>query len=677
MQTVLPSVCPLDCPDTCSLTVTVEDAKVVKVRGSDANPLTGGVICNKVARYFPDFVHGENRIRHPLRRTGKRGDGTFERVSWAEALDAVHEGFSRVIAEHGAEAILPFNYAGPHGMLAYASMDQRFFHRLGASKLHRGSLCGGTRAEAWMGTFGAAPGLPPQQIARSKLIIIWGNNVTYSNLHLMPLIKQARQAHGAHVVVVDPKRIKVAEQADTHVALRPGTDVVLAFAIACELEATGGLDHDFIDEHVQGFDEFMAEARAYPPETAAEICGLAVDEITSLAALYRDADPAVIAIGNGLERNRNGGGGVRAVFALAALAGKFGVPGGGLVMGAGHAFPKTPGRLTGADLAPEGTRTIDIVDVGRHLTEDDVAPPIRGLFIYNHNPVIVHPEQNRMRQGLMRDDLFIVGCDVAMTDSMMLSDVVLPACTHFEADDIFPAYGQHYLQRAEPVIPAVGEALPNTEIFRRLAARFGFDEEAFQASDLDLMDEALDGDDARLGGTRPRDVPVDAAIAMTFDGAEAVLFKNVRPATPSGKVELRSTYLTDKYGVPVPTFTPLAADAPLYLVTPSSDRRTSSTFGGLKWSDETPTLEMHPDDAQARGLTSGQQVKVWNDLGEVHLPLAVTRDVRPGCVYSYKGAWFRTTDNGQTVSALAPASKSDLGGACYNDTLVEVAAHGA
>jgi anaerobic selenocysteine-containing dehydrogenase len=677
MQTELPSVCTLDCPDTCSLTVTVEDDKLVKVRGSDANPLTDGVICNKVARYYPDFVHGENRIRHPLMRTGKRGDGSFEQVSWEAALDAVHDGFSRIIETHGPEAIVPFNYAGPHGMLAYASMDQRFFHRLGASKLHRGSLCGGTRAEAWMGTFGAAPGLAPQQIEHAKLIVIWGNNVTYSNLHLMPQIKKAREAHDAHVVVIDPKRIKVAEQADTHLALNPGTDVVLAFAVACELEATGGLDEAFIGEHVQGFDEFMVEARAYPSEKAAEICGLSVDEIKTFAARYRDAEPAVIAIGNGLERNRNGGSGVRAAFALAALAGKFGVPGGGLVMGAGHAFPKTPARLTRPDLAPDGTRTLDIVDIGRHLTDDDVDPPVRGLFIYNHNPVVVHPEQNRMRQGMMRDDVFIVGCDVAMTDSMMLSDVVLPACSHFEHDDIFPAYGTHYLQRAQPVIPRVGEALPNTEIFRRLATRFGFDEEAFQATDLDLMDDALDGDDPRMGGLKPRQVPLDRALPMTVDGEEAMLFGNVMPATPSGKVELRSTYLNDKYDAPVATFTPLEAAAPLYLVTPSSDRRTTSTFGGLKWSDETPPLEMHPDDAAARGLKSGQQVKVWNELGEVHLPLTVTTDVRPGCVYSYKGAWFRTTDNGQTVSALAPATKSDLGGACYNDTLVEVAAFGA
>ena len=674
MTTELPSVCPLDCPDTCSLTVTVDDGRVVKVRGSQANPLTEGVLCNKVTHYYPDFVHGENRLRHPLKRAGKRGEGRFARISWEEAFDTIRRRFAAIIAEHGPEAIVPLNYAGPHGMLAYASMDQRFFHRLGASKLHRASLCGGNRAEAWMGTFGATPGLPPEQIAHAELIVVWGNNVTHSNLHLMPLINRAKKSNTARLVVVDPKRIKIAEQADTHLAIRPGTDVVLAFAVACELERSGGLDRDFIDEHVRGFEPFMAEARAFPAERAAEVCGVSADEIRAFADLYRRSDPAVIAIGNGLERNRNGGNGVRAVFALPALAGKFGVAGGGLLMAAAHAFPKTPGRLTRPDLAPAETRSLDILDIGRHLTEDDVDPPIRGLFIYNHNPVIVHPEQSRMKRGLMREEVFIAGCDVGMTDSMAFCDIVLPACSHFEHDDIYPAYGHHHLQRAVPVIPPVGEALPNTEIFRRLAATFGFEEPAFRDSDLDLMDAALDAADPRMKGTRPRDLAVGTALKMSFGEDEAILFKTVMPATPSGKVELDSSYLADKYGQAVPSFTPVQRNGSLTLVTPSSDRRITSTFGGLRWSDDTPALEMHPDDAAALGLESGQRVRVRNELGEVHMPLMVTRAVRPGCVYSYKGAWLRTAGNGQTVSALAPATKADLGGACFNDTVVEVAA---
>jgi anaerobic selenocysteine-containing dehydrogenase len=673
MTRVLPSVCPLDCPDTCSLEVTVEDGRVIKVRGSAANPLTAGVLCNKVTHYYPEFVHGEDRLRHPLRRTGDRGEGRFEPISWDQALEAIHANFTAIIAEHGPEAILPLNYAGPHGMLAAGSMDQRFFHRLGASKLYRSSLCGGIRSEAWLGTFGAVPGLPPQQIEHSELIVVWGNNVTVTNLHLMPLINRAKRANGARVVVVDPKRIKLAEQADLHLAPHPGTDVVLAFAVACEIERTGGLDHDFIARHVHGFEPFMAEARTYPPERAAEVCGVPAEAICAFATAYGESAPAAIAIGNGLERNRNGGSGIRAVFALPALAGKFGRPGGGLVMGAGHAFPKTPARLTRPEFAPEGTRTLDILDLGRHLAEDDIDPPLRGLFIYNHNPVVVHPEQNRLRRALLREDVFIVGAEVAMTDSMAYCDIVLPACSHFEHDDIFASYGHQYLQRAEAVIPRLGEALPNTEIFRRLAAHFGFDEAAFAAADPELMDEAFDAGDPRMNGTPPSALPPGTALPMHFDGAEPVLFQNLVPATASGKVELASSYLAERHGEPLPAFRPLAADYPLSLITPASDKRITSTFGGLGPSAAAPPLEMHPDDARSRGLETGQWVRVWNERGEVRLRLEITEAVRQGCVYSDKGAWFRSGEGSQTVSALAPATKADLGGACFNDTRVEAA----
>jgi anaerobic selenocysteine-containing dehydrogenase len=672
-----PSVCPLDCPDTCSLSVTVDGDRVVRVRGSDANPLTGGVLCNKVTHFYPDFVHGENRVRYPRKRIGPKGEGKFARITWEEALDTIHGRFSEVIERYGPQSVLPLNYAGPHGMLAGGSMDLRFFHRLGATQLHRRAMCGGVKGEAYAGTFGAMPGMRPEQVANARLVVVWGNNVTYSNLHLMPLINRARRANGARVVVIDPKRIKVAEQADMHLALRPGTDVVLAFAVACELERTGGLDRGFIDAHVAGFDAFMARARAFPADVAAGICGLTADDIRSFAALYRETDPAIIAVGNGLERNRNGGSAVRAVLALPALAGKFGVPGSGAVAGAGNAFPKTPSRLARPDLAPAGTRTLNILDVGRHLADDDLDPPIRAVFIYNHNPVIVHPDQNRMKRALARDEIFTVGCDVAMTDSLAYADIVLPACTHFEHADLFPAYGHHHLQRAEAVISPVGESLPNTEIFRRLAARFGFDEAAFRASDAELMDDAMDPADARLGGRAPSRLPLGAAVSMEFAGEEAIPFSNVFPKTASGRVELDSVYLAKAWNAPLPTFVPLEDPFPLWLVTPSSDRRITSTFGGLKWSEATPVLEMHPDDAAARGLADGQRVRVWNGLGEVRLPLTVTDAVRPGVVYSDKGAWFRTSDNGQTVSALAPTTKSDLcAGACYNDTRVEVAALG-
>ncbi len=675
MNEVKASVCPLDCPDTCSLTVTIAGDQVVAVGGSKVNPITHGAVCAKVANYYPDFVHGTNRLRHPLKRIGAKGDGRFVRISWNEALDIIHSRVGDIISRYGPQAVLPLNYAGPHGMLAGDSMSLRFFHRLGASLLSRSPLCGGIRAAAYSGTFGATPGTPLQQVSLAKLIIVWGNNATSCNLHLMRQINAAKRG-GAKLVVVDPRRVRVAEQAHLHLPVRPGTDVVLAWAIAVELERLGGFNHAFIEEHVLGFDAYMEAARAYPPERAAEICGVPVNDIRTLAGWYAEASPAVIAWGNGLERNQNGGSGLRAIAALPALAGKFGVAGGGLVGGAGHAFPKTPDKLTRTDFVPPHTRTINIIDVGRLLLDKSLNPPLQALFVYNHNPLIVHPDQNRMKQGLGREDLFIVGIEVAMTDSMAYADVILPACTHFEHADVYPAYGQQYLQRAEAVIPPVGESLPNTEIFRRLAARFGFTDPAFLENDAKLMDDALNADDPRMQGFRTSQIPIDRAIKMEFVGEEPVLFHNVSPRTPSGKVELESSTLGARYGAALPSFRQLASPYPLTLITPASDKRITSTFGGLAANGGTPVLEMNPADAAARGLTDGISVKVWNDIGDVILPLRITEAVRSGVVSSEKGAWLRTSPNGQTISALAPAHKADLAeGACFNDARVEVAAH--
>jgi anaerobic selenocysteine-containing dehydrogenase len=510
-------------------------------------------------------------------------------------------------------------------------------------------------------------------VAEAQLILIWGNNVTVSQMHLMSYINAARR-RGATLVVIDPRRVPVARKADLHLAIKPGTDVVLAWALAAELERIGGLDHAFIISHVLGAEAFLAEARRLTLAEAAALCGVEAAQIQQLASWYKVISPAVICPGNGPERNQNGGSGFRAVFALPALAGKFGVVGGGLLQGSSAAFPKTPGRLQGETWCSPDTRTLNIVTIGRDLLDLDLRPPIKGLFIYNHNPVIVHVDQNTMKRGLAREDLFTVACDIVLTDSVRYADVVLPACSHFEYADLYPSYGHHFLQRAEAVIPPVGEALPNTEIFRRLARRFGFTEPALQASDADLMDEALALDDTRLQGIRPSQLPLDQALPMTFQGGDAVLFRTTLPATPSGKIELYSMALEKTYGLPLPRYKPVVSPYPLTLLTPSSDRRITSTFGNLAYSDEV-WLEMHPQDAGARDLCEGMLVRAWNDLGEVHLRLRLTEDVRPGVVCSPKGAWLRTSDNGQTVSALAPSHYADLcQGACFNDTHVEVAA---
>ncbi len=669
----MPSVCTFDCPDTCSLRVTVDDGRIVKVHGSHALPYTDGVICNKVAQDMGAFVHGPQRILQPLRRVGAKGEGRFEPVSWEAALDDIHAQVGAVIERWGPQAVMPLNYAGPHGMLSGDSMSLRFFHKLGASQLYRRSLCGGVRSEAWAGTYGAVPGCPPDFAERAKLNVVWGNNATVTNVHLVGLTRRAKRA-GGRLVVVDPLRTKIAAQADLHLALLPGTDVVLAWSLAAELERLSAFDRAFIAANVLGFEDFMAAARAWPAAKAAEVCGLAEADILSCARWLAEADPLILAPGNGLERGRNGGSGIRAAIALPALLGKFG-RGSGIVLAAGNAFPKTMARLQRPDLLPPGTRTLNLIDVGRHLAADDIDPPLRALFIYNHNPIVVHPDQNRMRRGLAREDVFAVGIEVAMTESMAHCDIVLPAATHFECADLYASYGHQWLQRAEPVLPPIGELLPNTEIFRRLAARFGFDEPCFRASDAELMDEAIDADDPRLDGMRPSAIPVTEALQMKApDGTPFVLFENILPATPSGRIELRSELLAARWGADaaMPGWRGRDTSYPLSLISPASDKRISSTLGGL--APRAPRLMMHPVDAMARGLVSGTEVRVWNDRGEVILPLEVTKAVRPGVVASEKGAWLATSRTGQTISALVSADRrADLAeGACFNDTAVEV-----
>jgi anaerobic selenocysteine-containing dehydrogenase len=669
-------VCTLDCPDTCSLNVTVEANRIVKVRGSHALPYTAGVICNKVAHHTGAFVHGSGRLHAPLLRTGPRGSGRFEEVSWQHALDTIHARVTAVIERWGPQAVMPLNYAGPHGMLALESMSLRFFHKLGATQLFRGSMCGTVRNEAWAGTYGAVPGIGPEAAAAAKLNVVWGNNATVTNLHLVREIRASKRL-GGRLVVIDPLRSKIAEQADLHLAPRPSTDVLLGLALAVELEALGAHNQDFIARHVSGYDEFMALARAWPVEKAAEACGVRAADIRLLARWMAQAEPLVIAPGNGLERGRNGGSGIRAAIALPALLGKLGRDS-GIVLGARFAFPKTPARLTRPDLLPGATRTLNILDVGRHLERDDIDPPLRALFIYNHNPIIVHPDQNRMKRGLLREDIFLVGIEIAMTESMAHCDIVLPAATHFECDDLYPAYGHHWLQRAEAVIPPAGEALPNTEIFRRLAGRFGFEDACFKASDRDLMDDAIDATHPRLRGIKPSEIPTREALRMASpDGRPLALFDNVMPGTPSGRIELASDLLAERWGAParLPGFRPRASKFPLALVSPASDKRISSTLLGPDGvPGDPPALLMHPHDAHARGLEAAQFVRVWNDLGAVMLPLRITDAVSPGVVASEKGAWLATSTTGQTISALVSADdRADLAlGACYNDTGVEV-----
>lgn len=669
-----PSVCPLDCPDTCSLTVEVAGDQLLKVKGSHANPFTNGTICNKVARSYPQFVHGKERLTHPLKRIGRRGTARYERISWDEALDRVFDGFSNAIARHGPQSVMPFNYAGPHGELAGGSMDRRFFYSLGATLLNRGPLCGAVRGTAYTSLYGDAPGMPPEQAVHADMIIVWGNNVTVSNLHFARIVKQAR-ARGAKSVIIDPKRTKIAEQCDLFVQIRPGTDVVLAMALAAELERRDALDAGFIAEWTHGFEPYMQQARQYSLNDVETLCGVSAAQFGRLADLYAASRTVAASFGNGIERGRSGGSGLRAAMALQALTGNHGRRGAGVVAKSGLAVPKTTDRLQRPDLIPDGTRMFNIVDVADKLLDDSLDPPVMATMIYNHNPVATHPDQANLIKALMRDDLFIAGSDIVMTDSMAFADVILPAASHFEYDDIYGAYGQNYVQRAAPVIPCVEEALPNTEIFRRLAARFGYDDPLFAATDEQLMDDAMDGEDPHFGGTPPSRMPLDRAIAVNRpDGGDLIMCDTVRPATRTGKIELHSDDLETRFGFGVPRYEPVSHDLPLTLITPSSSKRTNATFGGCAQSSGPEILEMNPADAALRGLATGDLVTVHNARGRVALKLQVTDATRPGVVYSPKGTWLETSRTGQTVNALIPSDiRTDIAdGACYNETFVEV-----
>lgn len=669
---VHPAVCPLDCADTCSLSVEVRDGQVLNVRGSSANPFTRGKICSKVATGLPQQVHGPDRLTTPLLRNGPRGSGAYTAISWQEALDTIHRRYQDIIAEHGPQAIAPLSYGGPMGLLAGNSMDKRFFNRLGASQVDASTLCAGVSAAAYASLFGEVGGISFEEMSESKLIVIWGNNITVCNLHLIKLLREARKG-GARMVVIDPKRIRIAEEADLHLPLRPGTDVVLAYAVAAELQRQGALDLEFIDQHVFGAEEYLAEAGKYSLQNAAAICGLAVADIEQFAAYWRDLSPAAISMGVAPERNRNGGAGIRAAFALPALTGNIGGRGAGVCDVSGY-FPVRWDALARPDFIPSGTREFSILDIPDHILDPGQDTPIKSVFIYNHNPVAVHPRQGAMRKALSREDLFVVGSDISMTDSMAYADIILPASTHLEHGDLYKSYGHQYLQRSAPVIRPVGEAVPNTELFRRLARRFGFEDDCFSDTDEHLINQAVDSDLVAMGERLAMDIGTDEAVDMAV-GNRATLLRDAPPATPSGKIELFDSKLEQECGEGLPRYRELNSGRRFTLVSPSSDKRTNSTFGGVEAHDQDLVVEMNPGDAATLNLQSGQRVRLYNDQGEVVLPLEVSSSIRTDTVYVPKGAWLRSSESGQTINVLIPGHKADIaGGACYNDAQVDIVA---
>ena len=661
MSTIAESVCPLDCPDTCSLSVTVDAGRVTTVTGSRKNPFTEGYICAKVRRY-PERIYSPLRLLYPQRRTGHKGEGRFERIGWDEAVALIAERFKQIIADDGAEAILPYHYGGSNGVFGEGAADARFFNRLGASELLK-TLCAAPTGTTYRAMYGTMGGVPPADYHHARAIILWGVNPSATSIHLVPQINTARRA-GAFVAVIDPRRTPLARAAHVHLRPLPGTDVVLALAMIGELVRRNTVAHDFIAQHTIGFEELAAAATAYTLERAAQICDVDAADIARVIDAYVAASPAVVRCGWGVERNRNGGNAVRAILALPAVAGKFGVRGGGMTMSLGRAFPIDMTRLARPELRERPARALNMVQLGRLLTEPQ-QPPIRALFVYNANPMASTPDQNRIARGLMRDDLFTVVHDQVLTDTARFADLLLPATTVFEQAELHKSYGHYWLQYSEPVIPPVGESLSNPELFARLSRAMGFSEPALTAGTPELMRDALDHNADRMGSGEA--LAREHIEALRFRGTtDLVQFGTDFPRTPSGKVE----FCPPQIG-PI-TYTPLASRYPLTLISPASNKTINSIFGEFNLPH--PLLDMHPDDAAQRGLAEGMTVRVFNDLGEVQLRLHISDEVRRGVVSLPKGLWRTSTLNGATATALAPDHLSDIGaGACFNDARVEVA----
>jgi len=665
-----PSVCPLDCADTCSLTASTQAGKLVKVRGSKTNPFTQGVICEKVSKYYPDFIHGNKRLTHPLRRTGPRGSGEYETISWQQAIELSYQGLQKAIQQYGSESVLPFNYAGPHGQLAGGSMDRRFFYKLGATQLNRATLCAGVRALAYSSMFGNSVAMPMEQAEHSDLIIIWGSNTSSTNLHLMKRINAARKK-GAKVIVIDPQRIKVSKIADLYLQITPGSDAYFALAMATEFDRLGMIDRDKLQHKVSGLEDYLQQAKACTREDIQNTCGIEHNQVELFTRLFKQAKKVSMITGVGLERSLSGGSAIRAAMALPILSGNFGKVGQGVMGHYGSAFPKTPERLQLPDLLEKNTRTISIIDVPDLLLDSKGSIPIKAVFIYNHNPVVMNPDQNKIRKALSQQDLFIIGCDITMTDSMKYADVILPAASHFEHNEVFAAYGHTYLQRADAVINPVGQALPNTEIFRRLSKRFGFTESAFSDSDEQLMEQAFDLTYKSFGANKIADLSLNSALPMR--AIDQPWLSDMDFET-GHKIKLYSKQLESEYGLGLPEYQRATQSASFRLLTPASAKRSNSTFGGHQDSSTLPEVEINTEDALRLGIKSGQSVKLKNTKGEVTLKATVGQTVSEGVLCSLKGAWCETSLTGQTVNALIDnSSKTDIGeGAAFYDTFVDI-----
>ena len=670
------AACPHDCPDTCAIRVTVQDGRAIKVAGDPDHPPTHGALCTKVSRY-PERTYHPDRVLHPLKRVGPKGSGQFERVSWDAALSDIAARLTR-IAARDPQAVLPYSYAGTMGLVQGESMDRRFFHKLGASLLDR-TICSSAGGEALAATYGGKVGMHLEHFAQSRLIVIWGSNSIASNLHFWTFAQAAKRA-GAKLICIDPRKTETADKCQQHIALLPGSDGALALGLMHELIVNDWLDHDYIDKHTDGWPKLRARALQWPPERAAQVCGISADEVRGLARDYGTTQPAAIRLNYGMQRVRGGGNAVRLVAILPCLTGAWRHRAGGMLLSASGWFPKNAAALQRPDLlvGPDGKlrrpRTLNMSTIGDDLLRDASArfgPKIEALIVYNSNPVAVAPESPKVVRGFMREDLFTVVLEHFHTDTADHADYVLPATTQLEHLDVHASYGHTYALINEAAIAPVGEAKPNTQIFRELAARMGFTDACFADSDEAIarvaFGQGVSFDELRANGWVKLALP-DAP------------FANGGFPTASGKCCIDSPV----FGVPdhvanheSAASTPeLARRFPLAMISPPARNFLNSSFvnvTSLRDIEGEPLLEIHAADAQPRGIVSGQTVRVFNDRGSYVCKATLSPRARPGVVNGL-GIWWRKLGlAGTNVNEVTHQQLTDIGRApSFYDCLVQV-----
>ncbi|MBV7538811.1 molybdopterin oxidoreductase family protein [Duganella sp. sic0402] len=685
-STQVRAACPLDCPDTCALLVTVEDGVATAVKGDPDHPTTAGVLCTKVSRYTERTYHAD-RLLYPLKRVGKKGEGKFERISWEEALDTIAARL-KPIAERAPEAILPYSYCGTMGLIQGESMSSRFFNKIGASLLDR-TICATAGFTGYKYTVGASVGTDMEQFQNAKLLIIWGGNPIASNLHFWTRAQEAKR-NGAKLIAIDPYRSLTAEKCHQHIALLPGTDAALALGLMHVLIKEEFLDHDYITQYTLGFEQLKQRAQEWTPERTAETCGITAQEVLDLARLYggmaKAGEPVAIRTNYGVQRVRGGGMAVRNIACLPALVGAWRHAAGGVQLSSSGSFPTNKPWLQRTDLLKKIPRTINMTTIGDDLlrpTSPQFGPAVEAVIVYNSNPLAIAPDSDKVMRGFLREDLFTVVLEHFQTDTADYADIVLPATTQLEHIDAHTSYGHLYMMANNAAVKPLGEARANTEIFRLLAARMGFDDDCFKDTDDQLAAMAFNAQDVRAVG-----FDWDALKQKGWQklNMPAAPFAQGGFPTPSGKCEFYSAQM-EKDGLdPLPAYVPpyesvasnpeLAQRYPLAMISPPARNFLNSTFvnvKSLRSAEGEPHLDIHPDDSAARGIANGEMVRIFNDRGSFVAKARVTDKARAGLVVGLSVWWKKLATDGKNANEVTSQQLTDMGRApTFYDTLVQV-----